>query len=69
MITNEELQTMYKKLKAEQDKLEPHLTISQMKSITGREGVGSLLNVLNQMVRHGLAKEVEWGEQKRYRFL
>jgi group I intron endonuclease len=69
VISEDELLRLHELLKENQDKKIPTLSIHQMKSITGREGIGSLLNVLNLMVRHGLAKEVEWGEQKRYRFL
>jgi hypothetical protein len=69
MLTQKELRRMYDKLKAEQDKLEPHLTIHRMREIIGYDGIGSTLYVIEKMVELGLAKKVEWGEQKRYRFL
>lgn len=69
MIREDDLQNMHDKLKAEQDRLTPYLTLSRMCELLNYSSTGALRHVLNKMVVRGLAERVEFGDQYRYRLL
>lgn len=67
----QQLQEFARKLKAEQDRLEPCLTYEQMLKVLGYEWDNSITRIMQRLVDAGLAKEIEFGEvgKKRYRIL
>ncbi len=69
--TEKQLQEFAKKLKAEQDKLEPCLTYEQMLRALGYKFDNSITRIWERLVSAGLAKEIPFGEgvKKRYRGL
>lgn len=69
--TEKQLKTFAEKLKAEQEKLEPHLTYDQMGKILGYKWDNSITRIMDRLVDAGLAKAIDFGEvgKKRYRIL
>jgi len=69
-FTDQELREIHAKLKAKQDALEPCLTFSMMQELLNYDSPNSVTNVMQHLVRIGLAKKVPWrGSGNRYRFL
>ena len=69
MMTLHTIQEKARRLKEEQDKLTPYLTYSRMMEILNYKSPAPVQNLLERMVELGLAEEVEFGNQKRYRIL
>ena len=68
--TEQQLVEFAKKLKAEQDKLEPHLTYDMMCHVLGYKSDYSVTKIVRRLVDAGLAQEVNFGDGKnRYRIL
>ena len=68
--TIEQLKEFAKKLKEEQEKLEPHLTYDQMGRVLNYKWDNSITKIMKRLVDAGLAKEVFFGDKKkRYRIL
>lgn len=69
--TYEQLKEFARKLRVEQEKLEPHLTYDQMGKILGYQWDNSITRIMDRLVDAGLAKAVDFGEvgKKRYRIL
>lgn len=64
--TDEQLSQFAAKLKAEQDKLEPHLTYDQMLRILGYKSDYSVTKIVRRLVEAGLAQEVDFGDGKKH---
>ena len=70
MIREDDLKAMHDKLLAEQEKLEPYLTLGRMGEIMNlKERSGTVRYILNKMVDRGMAKKVKFGLVNRYRIL
>lgn len=65
----EEIQAKAQLLKNEQERLTPYLTLRRMAEILNYSSPAPVQNLLNRMLELGLAEEVDWGNQKRYRIL
>ena len=70
MIREDDLKAMHDKLLAEQEKLEPYLTLGRMGEIMNlKERSGTVRYILEKMVTRGMAKKVKFGLVNRYRIL
>lgn len=66
------LKAIHQKLKDEQDRLEPVMSIRHMAETLGYGSHGYVQEILKQLVNAGLAEEIptgETGEKKRYRMI
>lgn len=68
MIREDQLKQWHDVLKEEQEKLEPHLTLSRMGELIGRDKQG-IRHVLKLMEARGMVKPVKFGMKKRYRIV
>ena len=67
-LTTKQILDAHKKLKAEQEKLTPYLTFGMMRKILGYQSNSPVQNILSYMVEMGLVVEIEFGDEKRYKF-
>jgi len=68
MLSEQEIQEIYKKLKAEQDRLEPVMPIRYMAGILG-SGNSHVQEALKELVKRKLVEKVKIGGTQRYRIL